>query len=457
MKPTIIIGLLTVLMLASCAAPIAQQDATVTYTTYGGFTMPQHALSIITIEGSDVTISYAWPNGTVSSSVGYTASRASIAALQAAIRSSDHPELPAVVEEPEQVLVADVGSANLTIERGNERSHTVIELNYEPEIPADIARIIEAIYDVTAEAPQPEYGAQLAYEPMQCEQTPWETWYAEGNIQYFAEPSQQQLISDYYAQEYDIEINGVDERTRDGAVCEACGICPQSFYYVIFVNSDDVAELESLGWGHLTVESEPEISLEGEWNLARGTIEGETVDFEATLAVGNEGIGGRGPCNSYSGPASFTSGSVSVGNLITTLMYCEGSMDDEQAYYAALGAADSYTLSSTTLTLEGDGVELVYVREAQDEPEQTIVYFIDKPCEENPSWYPDFGSGDTSGAQAHLSSLGVDANVTFTSRGAVCRACLDTCAGSYLTATIDRADMRTLITDGWVEELPFDA
>lgn len=83
---------------------------------------------------------------------------------------------------------------------------------------------------------------------MQCEQTPWQKWYAEGNIKFFKEPTEEQLITAYYSNVYKIGVTEVKKIPFDGAVCEACGVCPQAYHFEAKVYEKDEAKLQAEGW-----------------------------------------------------------------------------------------------------------------------------------------------------------------------------------------------------------------
>jgi len=42
----------------------------------------------------------------------------------------------------------------------------------------------------------PDYGkTEIFFEPIQCQQNPWEKWYAEGNINFFKAPTEKELLT----------------------------------------------------------------------------------------------------------------------------------------------------------------------------------------------------------------------------------------------------------------------
>jgi heat shock protein HslJ len=108
------------------------------------------------------------------------------------------------------------------------------------------------------------------------------------------------------------------------------------------------------------------LGLEGPtWILERTLLNTEiTAMFENGKLTGSAG------CNTYNGTYTATSGSseneITIGPLATTRMACEGRvMDQETRYLSALEAAETYTISDTTLTIYYPGGALVYEAEAE--------------------------------------------------------------------------------------------
>ncbi len=106
----------------------------------------------------------------------------------------------------------------------------------------------------------------------------------------------------------------------------------------------------------------PASSLEGtSWEL-QGTLPdtGITAEFRGGTISGSSG------CNTYSGPYTSTraggsSNNISVGGLVASQMACdEAIMEQEQAYLAALGAAQSYSIAGNTLTIAHAGGALTF-------------------------------------------------------------------------------------------------
>ena len=88
----------------------------------------------------------------------------------------------------------------------------------------------------------------MKFQPMQCEETPWEKWYAEGNIQFIKAPTDSELITAYYSNVYKIELKEVKKIESGNAVCEACNICPTSYYFTAVVKNSDVGKMAESKW-----------------------------------------------------------------------------------------------------------------------------------------------------------------------------------------------------------------
>ena len=91
----------------------------------------------------------------------------------------------------------------------------------------------------------------MKFQSMQCEETPWEKWYAEGNIKFFKAPTNSELIIAYYSNVYKIELTEVKKVESGNAVCEACTVCPTSYYFSAKVKNSDSAKMTELKWAKI--------------------------------------------------------------------------------------------------------------------------------------------------------------------------------------------------------------
>lgn len=101
---------------------------------------------------------------------------------------------------------------------------------------------------------------------------------------------------------------------------------------------------------------------DGAWVATGGTIGGTAVrlvpDADITLDIDGDQIGGTSACNHYGGAATFTAGTMTIGDVSATEMACTatGVMDLEAAYLGSL-ADGTYAIDGDTLTLTmGDAV-----------------------------------------------------------------------------------------------------
>jgi putative lipoprotein len=109
-----------------------------------------------------------------------------------------------------------------------------------------------------------------------------------------------------------------------------------------------------------SIEPDPAADLAGTGWLVT-TINGQAAvaDAPPTLAFGVDGtVSGTGGCNQYSGPYETDGGSISIGDLASTLMLCEGAAStQETAFLNALRGATSWRIDETgKLGLDGAGL-----------------------------------------------------------------------------------------------------
>jgi heat shock protein HslJ len=101
------------------------------------------------------------------------------------------------------------------------------------------------------------------------------------------------------------------------------------------------------------------------WVVEEMNIDGTmaaSADGVISYAVFEEGsISGSAGCNNYNGGYETDGGSIAIGPLASTRMFCEDSMDQETAYFILLKQVDSYKVSGNDLTLSnGDTVLMKY-------------------------------------------------------------------------------------------------
>jgi heat shock protein HslJ len=90
------------------------------------------------------------------------------------------------------------------------------------------------------------------------------------------------------------------------------------------------------------------------WKLTQ--LDGQPVAdaVNSTLVISADSIGGNGGCNTYGGNLAQTPDGIDISQVFSTMMACDG-LQQEQAFFAALEAADAYTLVDGNLHLLGKG------------------------------------------------------------------------------------------------------
>jgi heat shock protein HslJ len=108
-----------------------------------------------------------------------------------------------------------------------------------------------------------------------------------------------------------------------------------------------------------------------DWTLQSGTVDGTDIpivdDHPITLTFeADNAIAGSAACNSYFGGYTIEGSDISFTDMGSTQMACEPAevMDSESMYFEAMSKVDSFTATDDTLTMTGDGVELVFAADA---------------------------------------------------------------------------------------------
>ena len=108
-----------------------------------------------------------------------------------------------------------------------------------------------------------------------------------------------------------------------------------------------------------------------DWTLQSGTVDGADIpivaDHPITLTFeADNAIAGSAACNSYFGGYALEGSDISFTDMGSTQMACDPVevMDSESMYFDAMSKVDSFTATEDSLTLTGDGVELVFAADA---------------------------------------------------------------------------------------------
>ncbi|WMW25000.1 hypothetical protein RE474_13100 [Methanolobus sediminis] len=83
-----------------------------------------------------------------------------------------------------------------------------------------------------------EKTVTMKSQEMNCSQTPWQTWYADGNINFFKEPTEEELVIAYFGTVYNIEVSDLSQTSLDDGNCQ----------YTIKVKESAVETLTEMGW-----------------------------------------------------------------------------------------------------------------------------------------------------------------------------------------------------------------
>lgn len=128
-----------------------------------------------------------------------------------------------------------------------------------------------------------------------------------------------------------------------------------------FISAAPGATCESAATGHPAATP----PLEGTtWKLV--ALAGKTITIRnderaptLTLDPSDQRAAGSGGCNQFGGSYTLKGDELGFGPLISTKMYCEGVMEQEQAYFTALEATRGWRVSGRELELTGAGGEVL--------------------------------------------------------------------------------------------------
>jgi heat shock protein HslJ len=105
------------------------------------------------------------------------------------------------------------------------------------------------------------------------------------------------------------------------------------------------------------------------WILQAGTLDGADIPivdgYPITLIFDEpEGTaGGKSACNQWFGGYTLSGNELTFSDIGQTMMACvdEGVMESEEAFVAALGLVEIFTMEGNELNLTGEGVDLLFV------------------------------------------------------------------------------------------------
>ncbi len=61
-------------------------------------------------------------------------------------------------------------------------------------------------------------------------------------------PTDEEIIKNYYASVYSIEVRDVKKIQLDQVTCEACDVCLETYRFELTVNASDMYALLDEGW-----------------------------------------------------------------------------------------------------------------------------------------------------------------------------------------------------------------
>jgi hypothetical protein len=108
--------------------------------------------------------------------------------------------------------------------------------------------IIDDEWDEAKQVATNKGFVEMKYQPMQCQETPWDIWYKEGEINFIKVPTEQELAIAFYGIEHDAEVKEFRKVESQAVVCSACDTCPTSHYYTAKISEESIAAMEGLGW-----------------------------------------------------------------------------------------------------------------------------------------------------------------------------------------------------------------
>ncbi len=93
----------------------------------------------------------------------------------------------------------------------------------------------------------------LAYRPKMCEKTPWQVWEENSGRVYIRAPTDEEIITHYYASVYNINVRDVKKVQLGGVACLACDVCLETYRFGLNVNASEMQPLLDEGWTRVDV------------------------------------------------------------------------------------------------------------------------------------------------------------------------------------------------------------
>ncbi len=90
--------------------------------------------------------------------------------------------------------------------------------------------------------------ASLSYRPKMCEKTSWQVWEENSGRVYIRAPTDEEIITHYYASVYETEVRNVRKVQLDVMSCQACDVCMETYRFDLLVNASGMRPLLDEGW-----------------------------------------------------------------------------------------------------------------------------------------------------------------------------------------------------------------
>jgi hypothetical protein len=232
--------------------------AQIYFKTYGGFINPDYAVREFTINKDKIVFEVKSTSGIVKQHLEKNLTKEQFGKITKVFLDNTYFDFDSKYSMQSTVRIADIGNAQLMVTT-NLRNKTVDFIPYYREgLPSEVKAVLESLdplFAAVQDLPpiQPKRPANetntslstifISMEPKQCQELAWQKWYSEGHIQFIKEPTEEQLITTYYAQVYNITVSNVKKEITSEVVCEACGVCPSGYrlsaegsekYYALF-------------------------------------------------------------------------------------------------------------------------------------------------------------------------------------------------------------------------------
>lgn len=106
----------------------------------------------------------------------------------------------------------------------------------------------------------------LHYQPLQCTDTPWNSWHESLGRTYVRAPTEEEILTEYYATVHQVEILDFEEvpLSEGTVVCAACG-CPRDYSLRVQVAASDAEKLIAEEWSRNETEPNTDFEVEFRW------------------------------------------------------------------------------------------------------------------------------------------------------------------------------------------------